>query len=65
MTAPEAWTLAMARKTSASPSEKIPSTDSDRLQLLCDRAEDGELIYVVPPGLDAGGNVLLHYGALA
>ena len=60
---PETWTRAMARKAATAPSEKIPATDSDALQALCERAEHGERIYVVPPGLDAGGNVLVRFGS--
>jgi hypothetical protein len=58
-----AWTSAMARRASAAPDEKIHSSDTDRLGALAARAESGERIYVVPPGLDPGGNVLVKYGA--
>lgn len=64
LSSPERWTGAMARRSDRSPSEKIHSDDVDRLGALCQRAEDGELIYVLPPGLDAGGSVLVRYGEL-
>jgi hypothetical protein len=56
------WTNAMARRAAPGSFEKIPATDSERLAALCERAEAGERIYVVPPGLDAQGNVLLRKG---
>ncbi len=56
------WTHAMARRSLSGPPEKIPATDADRLAALCERAEAGERIFVVPPGLDAGGNVLVRQG---
>jgi hypothetical protein len=55
------WTRAMARRSSREPTEKIASSDVERLSAICARAEAGETIHVVPPGLDAGGNVLLRY----
>jgi hypothetical protein len=58
----ERWTSAMARRAAASLAEKIPAGDSDRLAALCERAEAGERIFVVPPGLDASGNVLVREG---
>lgn len=57
----DAWNRAMARRTSGEPDEKIPSADTERLAELCARAEAGERIFVVPPGLDASGNVLVQY----
>lgn len=54
------WTNAMARRAAAGTFEKIPATDAERLSSLCQRAEAGERIYVVPPGLDAQGNVLVR-----
>lgn len=56
-----AWTGAMARRPAGPFSEKIPATDAERLATLCARAEAGERIFVVPPGLDASGNVLIRY----
>jgi hypothetical protein len=57
----QAWTGAMARRAGATPSEKIPAADTERLARLCERAESGERLFVVPPGLDPGGNVLVKY----
>ena len=62
LTDPERWTQAMARRAAASPDEKIHGSDAARLGALCERAEAGESILIVPPGLDAGGNVLVRYG---
>lgn len=56
-----AWSGAMARRPSLPWSEKIPASDTERLAALSLRAEAGERIFVVPPGLDAGGNVLVRY----
>ena len=58
------WTSAMGRRTSTPPTHKIAATDTDTLGKLIEDAENGEAIYVVPPGLDASGNVLLHRGPL-
>ena len=54
-----AWTDAMARRTQLAPTRKIPSGDLVELGKLLDRAEAGERILVVPPGLDTAGNVLI------
>lgn len=54
------WAAAMARKLELAPTEKIHSRDEPRLGELLFRAEEGERILIVPPGLDAGGNVLLR-----
>ena len=54
------WTAAMARRTVSMPSTKIRATDEAALGELLTRAEAGEEIYLVPPGLDASGNVLVH-----
>lgn len=54
------WEEAMARKTQLAPTRKIPSTDLEALGALLDRAESGERILVVPPGLDASSNVLVR-----
>lgn len=55
-----AWEEAMAKKTQIAPTRKIPSSDLDALGALLDRAESGERIFVVPPGLDASDNVLVR-----
>jgi hypothetical protein len=59
LTDEEAWAEAMARKTQLAPSRKIAATDLTELGALLDRAEAGERILVVPPGLDTSGNVLI------
>ena len=58
------WTAAMARRSSFTPTTKIPATDERELGVLLDRAERGEPVYLVPPGLDASGQVLVHIGPL-
>lgn len=60
----ELWTAAMARRMNVPPTHKIRATDTDTLGALVEAAEGGETIYVVPPGLDASGNVLVHRGPL-
>jgi hypothetical protein len=61
LTDPERWTAAMARRASLTPDEKIRASDVERLTLLLERADAGERIQIVPPGLDASGNVLVRY----
>jgi hypothetical protein len=58
------WTAAMARKTTTIPATKIRATDEPELAALLERAEAGEEIYLVPPGLDANGHLLVHFGPL-
>jgi hypothetical protein len=58
------WAAAMGRRIELAPTDKIAATDEAKLGAIVERAEAGEPIYVVPPGLDANGNVLLHLGAL-
>lgn len=55
-----AWTDAMARRRQLTPTRKVPAADLDELGRVLDRAEAGERILIVPPGLDTGGNVLLR-----
>jgi len=55
-----AWTEAMARRTQLAPTRKIPSADLEELSRVLDRAEAGERILIVPPGLDTTGNVLIR-----
>jgi hypothetical protein len=62
LTNADAWTGAMARRPAGTPSEKVPASDVERLARVAARAEEGEAIFVVPPGLDPAGNVLLRYG---
>ncbi len=59
-----AWTDAMARKQTFTPTRRVPATDLATLGSLIERAEAGEQIYLVPPGLDASGHVLVHEGLL-
>lgn len=59
-----AWTDAMARKQTFTPTRRVAATDLTALGALIERAEAGEPIYLVPPGLDAGGHVLVHEGLL-
>lgn len=61
LTDPDRWTAAMARRASLPADERISATDVTRLSELCERAEAGERILVVPPGLDAAGHVLVRY----
>ncbi|MBK8251246.1 MAG: hypothetical protein IPK82_01075 [Polyangiaceae bacterium] len=56
----EAWADAMGRKKEPPPTRKIAATHLDELAVILERAENGERIYVVPPGLDTSGNVLLR-----
>ena len=58
------WTAAMARRTTSMPATKIRATAEPELAALLERAEAGEEIYLVPPGLDASGHVLVHVGPL-
>lgn len=55
-----AWAYAMGRKPDLPPTRKVPSSDLDALGALLDRAEAGARILIVPPGLDAAGNVLVR-----
>jgi hypothetical protein len=41
----------------------VAGSDHAELGRLIERAEAGEPVYVVPPGLDAQGRVLLRFGA--
>lgn len=58
-----AWGLAMQRKVDMPIDLRIAGSDHDELAKILDRAESGEPIYIVPPGLDASGRVLLRLGA--
>lgn len=58
------WTAAMGRRQVVAPTDRIAATDTEALGAVLARAEAGESIYVVPPGLDAQGRVLLREGAL-
>lgn len=54
------WEDAMGRKGDLLPTRKIASTDLTELGALLDRAAAGARISIVPPGLDAAGNVLVR-----
>ncbi len=58
------WHGAMARRSQFTPELRVPSSDEARLAELCQRAEAGDRVWIVPPGLDASGNVLLRLGEL-
>lgn len=57
------WGLAMQRKVEMRIDARIPGSDHDELGRILERAEAGEEIHIVPPGLDASGRVLLRLGA--
>ncbi|QDE93378.1 hypothetical protein BHS06_32765 [Myxococcus xanthus] len=54
---------AMVRRLSLTPSLRVPATDLSALSALLDRAEAGEVLHLVPPGLEAG-QVLVREGPL-
>lgn len=54
------WADAMGRRSEIAPTRKIAATDLAELGRLLERAESGARILVVPPGLDASGNVLIR-----
>ena len=54
------WADAMGRRSEIAPTRKIAATDLAELGRLLERAEGGARILVVPPGLDASGNVLIR-----
>lgn len=58
------WGEAMARRLSLAPTRRIKTDDLTTLGGLLDRAEAGEPIYVVPPGLDAQNDLLVLEGPL-
>lgn len=58
------WQACMARRIDIAPTEKVPAGDLERLGAVLAAAQAGELVHVVPPGLDAHGNVLLRWGEL-
>lgn len=57
-----AWRAAMSRRGSTTPNARIKATDEAALGALLADAEAGEPVFVVPPGLDASGHVLLRRG---
>jgi hypothetical protein len=54
-----AWAAAMQRRLSIAPTAHVAATDGQALAALVARAEAGERILVVPPGLDDQGRVAL------
>jgi hypothetical protein len=56
------WGEAMARRLSSTPTQRIKNDDAPALAALLKRAEEGETILLVPPGLDASGYLLVHEG---
>jgi hypothetical protein len=56
------WGEAMARRLSIAPTRRVRPDDLATLGRILDRAEEGEPIFVVPPGLTPQGEVLLHEG---
>jgi hypothetical protein len=53
---------AMARRLALAPTRRIHCEDLPALAALLERAEAGETIEVVPPGVDAAGEVLIREG---
>lgn len=62
---PRRWGEAMARRLSMPPTRRVKTDDLETLGGVLHRAEAGEPVYIVPPGLDPSGQVLLHEGPLA
>ena len=65
LAAERAWSDAMQRRVVAAPTERIASDDVAALAALVARAEAGEEVFVVPPGLDEHGNVLVVRSAVS
>jgi hypothetical protein len=57
------WGEAMARRLTMTPTHRIKSDDMPALASLLDRAEAGETILLVPPGLDPSGYLLISEGS--
>lgn len=57
------WGEAMARKLTPTPTQRIKSDDAPALTDLLRRAEEGETLLLVPPGLDTSGYLLVHEGS--
>jgi len=56
------WRDAMARKLSLPVTRRVRTDDLATLAELCGRADLGETIHVVPPGLTSQGELLVHEG---
>jgi hypothetical protein len=57
------WAQCMRRELHLPPTRRVRVDDAPALAALLDRAEAGEPLYLVPPGLDEG-HVLVHEGPL-
>jgi hypothetical protein len=57
------WSASMQRRADMRIDARIAASDHEALGKVLERAEAGEAIYVVPPGLDASGKVLLRFGS--
>jgi hypothetical protein len=55
---------AMERRLSWQPTRRVSATDSAALGSLLRRAEAGEPVYLIPPGLEEG-ELLVHEGPLS
>ena len=55
------WSSAMQRRYEGPIDAKIQATDHEELGRVLARAERGERILIIPPGLDAQGRVLLRF----
>jgi hypothetical protein len=58
------WAEAMARRSALTPTMRIRTDDAPALRSLLNRAEAGEALHLVPPGLDAQGQLLVAEGEL-
>jgi len=58
------WGEAMARRQSLLPTMRVRTDDAPALRSLLNRAEAGERLHLVPPGLDAHGQLLVLEGEL-
>jgi hypothetical protein len=58
------WREAMARRLTIPPTRRLAPDDAPALENLLDRAQAGESIHIVPPGLDAKDGLLIHEGPL-
>jgi hypothetical protein len=57
------WGEAMARRLTLAPTHRMKSDDLPAITSLLERAEAGETILLVPPGLDASGYLLVQEGS--
>ncbi|MBF5046419.1 hypothetical protein FGE12_28655 [Aggregicoccus sp. 17bor-14] len=59
----DTWARCMRRELQLPHTRRVRTDDASTLAALLDRAQGGEPLYLVPPGLD-DGHVLVHEGAL-